>query len=236
MGRWMTSRLFPRICLLCDQICSNDTGTDLCVHCHAALPWNVCCCSRCGVPMNLQHGVCTCSRCLASPPAFLRCVVPLRYEAAPRVWVRRMKFHQGLVEARLLGTLLADELRGCYSDEDLPDTLVPVPVSLRRLASRGHNQALSLASIVAHRLRRPVARRGVNRTRHGPAQRALSRAARQHNLKDAFASRPWRGERIAVVDDVMTTGATMQAMATTLLAAGASEVHAWCATRTPAAS
>jgi ComF family protein len=185
--------------------------------------------------MSADKAICT--RCLAQPPAYVRCVVPLRYEAEPLLWVRRLKFHQGLVEARLLGTLLANTVREAYRTDELPDVVVPVPSSWRRLAQRGHNQALTLALVVGKRLQVPVARTAARRARHGPAQRGLSQQARQANLSDAFACRSafdrWRGARIAVLDDVLTTGATAQALATTLLAAGAGEIHVWCATRTP---
>jgi len=155
--------------------------------------------------------------------------------------VHRLKFHQGLLEARLLGTLLADAVLAEYLDDcpgdhqsqPLPDVLVPVPLSLRRLAGRGHNQALSLANVIGSRVSRPVKRRHVRRVRHAVPQSTLSRKARLNNLTNAFASRPWQGERVAVIDDVITTGATLEALARILLAAGASEVHAWCATRTP---
>lgn len=147
--------------------------------------------------------------------------------------MHRLKFHQGLLEARLLGTLLAEAVVVEYRDQALPDVLVPVPLSLRRLAARGHNQALSLANIIGRRLGRPVKRRHVRRVHHGVPQRTLSRKERLNNLTDAFASRPWQGERVAVIDDVITTGATLEALAGTLLAAGAGEVHGWCATRTP---
>jgi len=234
MFPWISSRLFPHICSLCDQVCDDDAGADLCAHCRASLPWNTRHCARCAVPLEVDGGNGTCSYCLVSPPAFARCVAPLRYEAAPRAWVRRLKFHQGLAEAQLLGTLLADAVLARYLPQQLPDVLVPVPVSLRRLAGRGHNQALSLALVIGRVLNLPVSRRHISRIRHGPAQRALSRTARQRNLTDAFACRPWQGERVAVIDDVMTTGATMQALAVSMLAAGAGEVHAWSATRTPA--
>lgn len=233
MRRWMPGSLLPNICLLCDQVCTDGANTDLCAHCRCALPWNQYCCSRCALPMDDIQAGRMCKGCSTAPPAFERCVAPLRYEDQPRLWVRRLKFHHGLVEARLLGTLLAEAVLDEYLDPQLPDVLVPVPLSLRRLAGRGHNQALSLATVVGRHVRRPVNRTRTTRVRHGPAQRALSRGARQSNIIGAFASRPWQGERVAVIDDVMTTGATMAALATTLLAAGASEVHAWCATRTP---
>jgi ComF family protein len=224
--------LIPHTCLLCDQVCSAEVTIDLCEHCQRTLPWNDRCCPRCAAPMQTPHG--PCADCESNPPAFIHCVAPLRYEDQPRFWIRQLKFHQGLVEGRLLGTLLAQAIQRQYVARQLPDVLVPVPLSMYRLATRGHNQALSLATVVGQYLKRPVNRRRARRIRHGPTQRALSRTARQSNPIGAFGSRPWHGERIAVIDDVMTTGATMDSMARALLAAGASEVHGWCATPTPA--
>ena len=108
----------------------------------------------------------------------------MRYQGEARSWVRRLKFHHGLVEARLLGALLAEAVLHGYLDQQLPDALVPFPLSLRRLARRGHNQALSLATTVA----RYVNRTRVTRVRHGPSQRGLSREERRRNLTGAFAS------------------------------------------------
>jgi ComF family protein len=226
--------LLPHICLLCDQVCAEAAAADLCTHCRASLPWNQRCCIRCAVPLDDTQADDICGECRTAAPPYLRCVAPLRYESHPRIWIQRLKFHHGLVEARLLGTLLAESVGFAYRQDQLPDVIVPVPLSMRRLARRGHNQALGLASVVGRHLHLPVNRTRVTRTRHGPTQRTLTRDVRQANLEDAFGSRPWRGERIAVIDDVMTTGATVKAVADTLLNAGASEVHAWCATRTPA--
>ena len=233
MRQWFPEGLFPHICLLCDQVCSDGATSDLCPPCRSSLPWNKERCPRCAIPTVGALKQQLCGACRRAPPSFRRCVAPLLYQDHPRLWVRRLKFHHGLVEARLLGTLLADAVLDEYPHQALPDVLIPVPLSLRRLASRGHNQALSLATVVGGRVQRRVIRRQVRRTRHGATQRGSSRKARHNNLIGAFASHPWQGERVAVIDDVMTTGATLEALASTLLAAGASEVHAWCATRTP---
>jgi predicted amidophosphoribosyltransferase len=109
--------------------------------------------------------------------------------------------------------------------------LVPVPAPPGRLARRGHNQAVTIAAFVGRRLDLPLARRGARRARSSRPQRGLSRAARLKAAAGIFESRPWRGETIAVIDDVMTTGATVAELARTLVAAGASEVHVWSATR-----
>jgi ComF family protein len=116
------------------------------------------------------------------------------------------------------------------------DLIVPVPLRPARLARRGHNQALTLAGPVARRLGIPLARHLAIRQRVGARQRGLSRRQRLRNPLGAFAiRRTWSepGPRIAIVDDVVTTGATAAELARRLLAAGAREVHLLCATRTP---
>jgi ComF family protein len=167
-------------------------------------------------------------------------VAPLRYEGYPQAWVGRLKDHLGMVEGRILGTLLADAAEDLYhnhNDLELarPQVLIPVPLTARRLARRGHNQALTLARPVAQRLGVPVLRRAAIRLRPGRRQRGLSRSERLDNPLGNFASRrSWHDTApcIAIVDDVMTTGATATELARILLAAGAGEVHVLSATRT----
>lgn len=173
-----------------------------------------------------------CTQCQRESPPYVRCMAPLLYADQPGQWVQRLKFHNGMVEGRLLAAILAAAVSRAYAVRELPDLLVPVPLTLRRLARRGHNQALTLALTVGRMVRRPVRRYAARRTDHGPSQRTLDRAARRRALIHAFTSRAWNGERLAIIDDVMTTGTTAAELARALLAAGAGEVHVWCATRT----
>ncbi len=231
--------LLPGSCLLCDLPLPPTSHVDLCRHCLAALPWNHGACPRCGEPGRTGSEAAPCPRCRLQPPPFTLAVAPLRYEAEARVWVGRLKDHLGMVEGRLLGLLLADAAEQRYREAGapLPDALVPVPLAWRRLARRGHNQALTLALPVARRLRVAVWRRAVVRARPAQPQRGLPRSSRLRNPADTFAClRRWRepGPCLAIVDDVMTTGATAAALARVLLDAGASEVQVLCATRTPA--
>jgi ComF family protein len=150
--------------------------------------------------------------------------------------VGRLKDHLGLVEGRLLGMLLAEAAASSYgSGTRRPDFLVPVPLHPLRLARRGHNQAVVLAVPVARRLEVPLLRGALQRRGGGRHQRGLSRRDRLDNLMMRFTCRyAWsQAPCVAVVDDVLTTGATAAAVATELLAAGAGEVHVLCATRTP---
>ena len=239
-------QLLPGACLLCEGPLSPRAEPDLCEFCLQTLPWNDRACPRCAEPLEdgdvfpsspPSEPSLPCNRCRLRPPPFELALAPLRYEGHPRRWVGRLKDHLGMVEGRILGAVLADAAESLYAHPMVrpPDVLVPVPLTARRLARRGHNQALTLARPLAARLRLPLLRRAVIRQHAGRAQRGLARHERLENPVAAFAIRRWhgRGDCIAIVDDVMTTGATAASLARVLLAAGAAEVHVLCATRTP---
>lgn len=234
-------QLLPGSCLLCDGAVGRRPDLDLCPECLAALPWNEPACQRCANPLARHADGPLCSVCRHAPPPFTRTLAPLTYDSFPRRWIARLKDQLGMVEGRILGTLLADAVAAHYAGtaaagHPTPDIIVPVPLTLRRLARRGHNQALTLARPVARRLGLGIARHTVVRLRPGHRQRGLSRPQRLENPAGMFAARhTWEDTApcVAIVDDVMTTGATAAELARVLLAAGAGEVHVWCAARTP---
>lgn len=133
-----------------------------------------------------------------------------------------------MAAARVLGFLAASHISERYHDHALPDLLVPVPLSSRRLARRGYNQSAVLATWIGRELSLPVSPSALVRIRHTVAQTTLSRRQRLLNVRGAFAvNAEIAGLRIAVVDDVMTTGATLSQAARVLARAGAAEVHLW---------
>lgn len=241
MRSMLLRQLLPGSCLLCDGAIGSRPDLDLCPECLAALPWNEPACQRCANPLARGSEGPLCGICRAAPPPFTRTVAPLTYDSFPRRWIARLKDQLGMVEGRILGTLLADAVAAHYggaaaAGHSTPEVIVPVPLSLRRLARRGHNQALTLARPIARRLGLGIARHAVLRTRPGGRQRGLSRPQRLANPTGTFAvRRTWgdAGPCVAIVDDVMTTGATAAELTRVLLAAGAGEVHVWCAARTP---
>ncbi|MDL1859732.1 ComF family protein [Betaproteobacteria bacterium PRO7] len=142
-----------------------------------------------------------------------------------------LKFGHRLELARVFGELLAERM-----GERLPrDTLLaPVPLAFERHAERGFNQAREIARIVARRLALPLAADALARVKHGVPQERLTLAARRRNVRGAFAARAdVRGRTVVVVDDVMTTGATLDEVAAVLKRAGAARVLNLVLARTP---
>lgn len=213
----------PSACVLCAA--TLPARRYVCSGCDAALPWLGPACARCAAPLP-HAGVC--GRCQQAPPQYDTAVAALRYEAPVAQWVQQLKFHRALAHARLMGELLARRLPTAPT----VDALVPVPLHAGRLRARGFNQALEIARPLARLFRLPLVTDALVRTRATAAQTELPRARRRANVRKAFrAEEPVAGLRIAVVDDVMTTGSTLDGVAAALKRAGAKEVHAWVVAR-----
>ena len=144
--------------------------------------------------------------------------------------VHRFKFQGDLAAGAVLGRLMINATR----KEPTPDVLLPVPLAARRLRQRGFDQGLELARALSRGLRVPVTYRAVRRRRDCVPQSTLSSwAQRKVNVHDVFHVKPsvLCGARVSVVDDVMTSGATANALALSVLSAGATSVHVWVACR-----
>jgi len=145
------------------------------------------------------------------------------------------KFHQRLDFAAALGELLGICLCGPVglSSAERPEVIVPVPLHRRRLAARGFNQAAEIAQPVSRRLGLPLRPDACVRVRHTIEQSSLTGRARRRNLVGAFiAGNELAGLRVAIIDDVLTTGSTVRAVAAAVLAAGAADVQVWTVART----
>jgi ComF family protein len=225
--------LLPGICILCDA--RTHAAADLCEACRVSLPIIERPCRRCASVTDAEDGVC--AACRLRPPPFVRTVVALCYVEPVTRMIQRLKFHGSRIDARVLGGLLAARIRDEYrNDAPAPSLAIPVPLSRRRLLRRGHNQAAVLARWVGSAIDHDVSidYHICRRTRDTPPQTGLNCAARLRNLDGAFrVTRSLAGARVAIVDDVMTTGSTVTALTQTLLDAGAAEVHVWTAARTP---
>ena len=168
---------------------------------------------------------------LAGPEPLRRSCAPLAYAPPLDHLVHALKYRGHLATARVLGTLLAGWLAGRGLQHEV-DVIVPVPLHPERHAERGFNQSAELAGRVGRCLRLPVGESLAVRRRPTAPQVGLHVEERRRNLVGAFASTPAaRGLRIALLDDVTTTGRTLQELASVLLEAGAATVDGWCVAR-----
>ncbi|MCG8908828.1 MULTISPECIES: ComF family protein [Pseudomonas] len=225
----------PRVqCLLCGGA-AEQAALPLCAGCDDDLPWLAGHCTVCALPLPVT-GL-TCGQCLRRAPAFHRVETPLRYGFPVDALITRFKHQANAPLGRLLGQLLERHLLHAF-DEGLPrpDRLIPVPLSRRRERQRGFNQAQLLAQWLATPLGLPVDDHLVRRTQDTPAQQGLDAATRKRNLRSAFAlgdGARVEGLHLALVDDVLTTGATAERIARLLRRAGARRVDVYCLARTP---
>jgi ComF family protein len=226
-GRLIDALLPPR-CLACGAEVDGPGG--VCPSCWAGLRFiGPPCCSRCGLPFEFATpGETACGACLAAPPRFERARSVLVYDDASRPLILGFKHADRTHGAPAFGRWLARAGAEVLAGADL---LAPVPLHRRRLFRRRYNQSALLARALADVCGVPADVALLERTRPTPTQGGLSREGRQRNVAGAFHLRGGREEavrnkRIVLIDDVLTTGATLGECARALLAAGAARVDA----------
>jgi ComF family protein len=192
-------------------------------------------CRRCG--LRVPVGMPECTDCRREPPPFAGCVCAVDYGFPWDRLIGRFKYEQAPELAALLSTALATAAEQAAAAP--PQAFVALPLSPARLRERGYDQAWELARRLGAHFGLPAHARMLERRFDGRPQAELTRAQRLRNLQGAFvvpaSARPAvEGRHLALVDDVMTTGATAQEAARALLAAGAAQVDLWVVARTPA--
>lgn len=216
-------RLLGERCIGCG---ADAAGHGLCSPCRTSLPRLPE--SLCPVCAEPTHASAICGECLARPPAFRTTLAAVLYDHPVDAWVKALKYGGVLAAGRALGGLLAEHLRFTA----LPDVIVPMPLSAARLRERGFDQVREIVAQLPGELRSRVDGRILRRERDTAAQAGLPLEERRRNVSGAFrADTPLPGLRIALVDDVMTTGATADAAAGALMAAGAASVDVWVVAR-----
>lgn len=219
--------VLPLRCLLCGAAGAN--GVDLCAACAAELPRNPSCCARCALPLATPAALC--GECQQHAPPWDAAWAPFRYGWPLDRLETRYKFAGDLAAGRALTTLWQRE--SALPSSALPQALLPVPLHRGRLRRRGFNQALELAKPLAQAFGLPLYAQALHRQRATQAQSELDAPSRRRNVRGAFAIAPGirLPDHVAVVDDVMTTGATLAECARVLRRSGVQCVDVWALAR-----
>lgn len=240
---WLTRlgrAVCPSRCLVCRE--PGAAGRDLCRGCADALPWNLGACLHCAIPLPPPPVIAShpggsdddgpvCGACLQRPPPLAAVHAAFVYAFPLDRLLPRFKFHHDLAAGRLLVQGMAD----AFGALPPPDALIPIPLHRARLRARGYDQALELAKPLARALGIPLHDRALSRIRPTSPQSELDARGRRRNLRGAFSATSGHAlpARVALIDDVMTTGATLHAAAVALQRAGARRVDAWVCARVP---
>lgn len=237
LSRWrdrLVHALLPAPCLGCGRpLPATGTELGLCTLCRARLRPLAAGCAVCALPLPglLPAGWC-CAACREHPPAFGRLLALWSYEEPLDAVIQALKFRRLDYLGRHLGEAIADRWGEEMAAVDL---VVPVPLHWRRRLARGYNQAERIAQALARRAGLPLVS-ALARRRVTPPQTSLGREERRANLRSAFRIRraaSIQERSIVLVDDVATTGATLEAAAAVLRKNGAATVLAVVAGRTP---
>lgn len=221
-------RFWPPRCTLCGQ--SGQKGLDLCAGCEGDLLLNDNFCEHCAEPLPRELSQpALCGACLKQPPAFDACVAPFLYGFPVDRMIQGLKYRGDLVYGRVLGELLARHL---VRRRTRPELVIPVPLASMRYRERGFNQSRELALPVCKALGLKLRSDLVVRHRETREQAGLDRSERLTNTQRAFAlTGSLTARHVAIIDDVVTTGSTVNELSKVLRAAGAEWIEVWAVAR-----
>ncbi len=216
-------------CILCGGPDKNNRS--LCIDCQVDLPWITTHCFQCARPLISSAKYC--GECLQQSPPYHRTIALFNYDDLMARCVGLFKFHQHLVFGKIFGNLLSERLSVAYETDVLPQCILPMPLHPQRLKSRGFNQALELAYPIAKKLKLPIDIRSCHRIKPTMPQSQIQQVeARKKNVKNAFViDEKFSYRHVAIVEDVMTTGATISAFTKALLKVEVERVDVWCCLR-----
>lgn len=225
MLRSITQRLSPpTLCTLCNQFHKNTLA--VCTECYSKILRAGPACPSCANPLALKENT-LCGACLQQKPWFDATYVPCPFEEPLRTLLHQYKYQEHLYLLNIFADLMMDALPTKLE----ADYLIPVPLHNKRLAARGFNQAALLAKKLAKRCRIPLKVDVCQKRISTVPQTTLTFRERQTNLHNAFHLKPFKADYVVIVDDLMTTGSTVNELARVLKLGGVKKVDVWCCAR-----
>ena len=209
-------------------LCGTDYSGLLCRGCHRDLPGLTLACTRCGLPSPSP----VCAGCLVKPPLWQHLVAPFSFAYPMDKIIHEFKYSGAVFWGSFLAAAVVRQ--GLALNVPLPEALIPVPMHPRRLAERGFNQAMELARGIGRELDIPILSGALARTECRLPQVGLSADKRRKNIRGAFSATLDRFSQrsIAIVDDILTTGATANELARVLRRIGVAQIQVWVVART----
>lgn len=226
--KFIQSLVFSQACISCNA--STDTEIAICSDCASKLPENTQSCTQCAQPLKSSETL-ICPDCQQKPPVFQTAFIPFQYRQPIDQLIWKFKFRNDLVSGKLLADLFVKRL--LESEKVFPEILIPVPLHPSRMRNRGYNQALWLAKQIQKSTGIPVNSQLVTRTLKTPPQHELDMHKRRTVLQHAFrVNHELHHQHIAIVDDVLTTGSTINEIARRIDSSGRIKIEAWALART----
>jgi len=222
----------PHLCILCGYTTANTCL--ICNPCQRDLPALPHSCRQCAQFLRFTDiSQLKCGACLSEAPPFDVTHALFPYESPVDSLITKLKFQQQILYAKAFAELMAKRIKtDWYRHQALPDLIIPIPLHPARLKERGFNQSLEIARHLAKSIKLPLDYQGIKRIKPTLAQSGLSAGARKRNIMQGFSvSGNYHGLNIALVDDVVTTGSTVQECSRMLKKSGAASVHIWCCAR-----
>ena len=214
--------LFPKKCHVCKR--APQENHPCCESCYNELPFQHHACQQCGQRLIANSNYC--GRCSNSPPIFDACFCPFQYKGIIKTHIQRFKYYDKPELMNFLVELLEFELQA--NKVQLPELIIPVPLHINRLRYRGYNQSLLLARALSSKLDIPMTQNFIQKHRNTDTQAGLSLKKRQNNLNGSFQMKKnYSAKSVVIIDDVVTSGATVNEISKILKKNGVDYVQVW---------
>ena len=234
--RQVYRRILPSItpesfCVLCGEVCGGSSQSLICEPCLSDLPVITTPCSVCSVTLSAKDSAGMCGSCLQTKPFYQKSVIPLEYTFPITELIKQLKYNDKLLFSEILSQSVLDKIR--QESRPLPEVIIPVPLHPFRLMKRGFNQSALIAKNISTELNIPIDLKSCRRIRNTLQQTGFNKSKRKKNIRNAFSvSSKFSAKHVAILDDVVTTGSTVNELARVLQQAGAETIEVWACART----